>query len=92
MRQLRKAILIRDGDRDAQLDDFTVTALLGKLSGDPPLQVYINFPELATHDAAVAALELSPSGDWTTALENVALGVHSNGYLTTVDIHRPALA
>ena len=53
---LRAAIERRDGDRDAQLDDGEVKALLVKLPRDEPLEAYADIALLRDDDQAVAAL------------------------------------
>jgi hypothetical protein len=71
--ELRAAIDLRDGDRDAQLDDGEVKSLLAKLPGDAPLEAYADMAQLRRRDPAAAAL--ANSEPWTRRLGKAAASV-----------------
>lgn len=72
--RLRVAIKTRDGDRDEQLDDRDVAALIDKVPAAAPLDVYANMPALTESDPTFADLA-SPPAAWLNSLRELVLAV-----------------
>lgn len=83
-RQIRDAISLRDGDRDAQLDDGAVRTLLDKLPIGAPLEAYADFAELRLHDPGIAALAFRRP--WTRSLGKVALSLREEPVGPVMDV------
>ena len=77
-RRLRGAIRLRDGDRDAQIDEGKVSDLLEELPSEASLHIYLDVQALARSEPAVAALARPPAA-WINAVGPAAVAITAPG-------------